>query len=559
MLSQLYIENVAVVEEATVNFEEGLNVLTGETGAGKSIVIDSINAILGKRMSRDIIRTGANFSRLYAMFSGISSDIQKKLSDMGFPLNEDNSLLIQREISASNKNLCRINGRPATVAMLKSLGVDLISIHGQNDTYELMSPEVHITYIDRLGDLNDLLKGYQEEYNNMLKIKHEIHKSEKDKLETARRIDLLNYQIQELKEADLKIEELEELKSKRTQYVNSEKIALALSAAKSLLNGQEEYIGAIEGVERAANHLGDIESCFPSVDDTHKRLESVLYELKDCFEEIGNLLPEIKFDPEELNDIELRLDYINKLSKKYGNTIEDMLKFLNSCEIELEEIDLYKENKEALIIKYNEVKNKTQKLAENLSKKRRSVSLDFSKRVKKELEFLNMPDVRFEVEQKLCELSTLGIDSMQFLISTNIGEDLKSLSKIASGGELSRIMLAIKTVLASKDNIDTLIFDEIDTGLSGSASEKVGLKLREVSKNSQVICVTHSPQIAALAKNHFLIEKSRNKNRTVTSVKLLDLKERTNEIARIIGGLNITKLTLQKASEMLILANEDKF
>lgn len=550
MLSNLYIENIAVIEKTSIDFKKGLNVMTGETGAGKSIVIDSINAVLGNRTSKELIRTGASSAFVSAEFTNLSEKAIAVIYEAGFEL-EDGELLIQREISTTGKNKCRINGRPATVSTLKEIGVQLINIHGQHESYELMSPELHISYIDKLAGLESEIEAYQEVYKKYKKLSAELKKATVDESERERKIDLLKYQIDELEDADLRDGEYEELNEQKAVLQNSEKIIEAIMSSRALMNGDEESSGVLENLQEINSQLSDISEYMSEVEPINSRIESAIYELEDCLSELTGLTDLVDTDGGSLDSIEERLDLIYTLGKKYGSTIKEMLDFLDKAKKELNALVMYDENREALIKECDKAHKEAEKLAKALSEKRRATSSEFADKVCEEMAFLDMPNVKLVVVQESCELNSLGCDNIEFLISTNPGEPPKPISKIASGGELSRMMLAVKNVLSDKDDIDTLIFDEVDTGISGSAAQKVGLKLREVSKSRQVLCVTHLAQIAAMGNSHFKISKSVRDEKTFTKVEELDHEGRKQELARIIGGTEMTKASLDYAEEML--------
>lgn len=550
MLSNLYIENIAVIEKTSIDFKKGLNVMTGETGAGKSIVIDSINAVLGNRTSKELIRTGASSAFVSAEFTNLSEKAIAVIYEAGFEL-EDGELLIQREISTTGKNKCRINGRPATVSTLKEIGVQLINIHGQHESYELMSPELHISYIDKLAGLESEIEAYQEVYKKYKKLSAELKKATVDESERERKIDLLKYQIDELEDADLRDGEYEELNEQKAVLQNSEKIIEAIMSARALMNGDEESSGVLENLQEINSQLSDISEYMSEVEPINSRIESAIYELEDCLSELTGLTDLVDTDGGSLDSIEERLDLIYTLGKKYGSTIKEMLDFLDKAKKELNALVMYDENREALIKECDKAYKEAEKLAKALSEKRKATSSEFADKVCEEMAFLDMPNVKLVVVQEKCELNSLGCDNIEFLISTNPGEPPKPISKIASGGELSRMMLAVKNVLSDKDDIDTLIFDEVDTGISGSAAQKVGLKLREVSKSRQVLCVTHLAQIAAMGNSHFKISKSVRDEKTFTKVEELDHEGRKQELARIIGGTEMTKASLDYAEEML--------
>lgn len=550
MLSNLYIENIAVIEKTSIDFKKGLNVMTGETGAGKSIVIDSINAVLGNRTSKELIRTGASSAFVSAEFTNLSEKAIAVIDEAGFEL-EDGELLIQREISKTGKNKCRINGRPATVSTLKEIGVQLINIHGQHESYELMSPELHISYIDKLAGLESEIEAYQEVYKKYKMLSAELKKATVDESERERKIDLLKYQIDELEDADLRDGEYEELNEQKAVLQNSEKIIEAIMSSRALMNGDEESSGVLENLQEINSQLSDISEYMSEVEPINSRIESAIYELEDCLSELTGLIDLVDTDGGSLDSIEERLDLIYTLGKKYGSTIKEMLDFLDKAKKELNALVMYDENREALIKECDKAYKEAEKLAKALSEKRRATSSEFADKVCEEMAFLDMPNVKLVVVQEKCELNSLGCDNIEFLISTNPGEPPKPISKIASGGELSRMMLAVKNVLSDKDDIDTLIFDEVDTGISGSAAQKVGLKLREVSKSRQVLCVTHLAQIAAMGNSHFKISKSVRDEKTFTKVEELDHEGRKQELARIIGGTEMTKASLDYAEEML--------
>ena len=558
MLSQLYLENLAVIEKTSVDFHSGFHALTGETGAGKSILIDSIGAILGERVSRDMIRTGAKSAFISATFTGIGPEALAKLQEYGFKPEEDGTLVIQREISLDSKSSCRVNGRPATVSVLRAIGPTLVNILGQHESYGLLSPENHIRYLDSMGIPEDLVKGYTEVFGEVRRLHRELNSLDLDGTQKARQIDLLNYQIEELESADLKQGEQEELNRRRTMYRNSEKITSSVTAAKTFLDGGEEAEGASSAVSEAAGQLRSAERYLPELHDLAERLQNISYDLEDCSGELSKYADQMEYDPDQLDRVEARLDTIYRLGLKYGGSVENMLAYLEKSKAELKKIQVSDETAARLRAQYKEKSGKAQDLALKLSTWRKKAAKRFTEQMQQELEFLNMPHVVFEVKQERCPLNSKGCDTVEFLISTNAGEPAKPLAKIASGGELSRIMLAMKTVLSDRDEVGTLIFDEIDTGVSGAAAQKIGLKLEEVSENRQVICVTHLAQIAALADFQYLIRKQVRNGRTYTDVEELDHTGREQELARMIGGTNVTPLTIQNAEEMLRFAHRDK-
>lgn len=549
MLVQLFINNIAVIERASIDLEPGFTVLTGETGAGKSIIIDAIHAVLGERTSKELVRTGTETASVSALFTALDSETLKVLDGFSVPREEDGSLLIQREIRLEGRSLCKLNGMPATVSMLRELGPRLISIHGQHESYELLSPEIHMTYLDSFGGLEGLLQEYQESYKALRHIQQKLEAFHTDEGEKARRLDLLRYQIEELEAAEIQPGEREELTQQRDMIHNSEKIASALERVKGLLIGDENNDGLLSGLSQAAAELEKASQYLPDAEEPAQKLRDAGYLLEDVDSSLQNM--GIDFDPSQLEAIEDRLDLLYRLSLKYGDTEEKMLEFLENCKKEIHEIEFSDEARETLEAEYEAEKKKAIALAKELSEKRKRASGTFVEMVKKELSFLNMPGIEFLTEMERVPLYTMGCDKMQFLVSANKGEPPKPMSKIASGGELSRIMLAIKTVLSGKDKVDTLIFDEVDTGISGAAANKVGQKLKQVSKNRQVLCITHLAQIAALADHHLQISKHVEQGRTFTHVEPLDFEGRKRELARIIGGEDTTALQLEMAEEML--------
>lgn len=550
MLSNLYIENIAVIEKTNIDFSDGFNVMTGETGAGKSIVIDSINAVLGQRTGKGIIRNGADKAFVSATFTDVSKFVEKKASTLGFEV-EDGMVILQREMSVSGKNTCRINSRPATVSALKELSSYLVNIHGQSDNAELMSPSLHLHYIDALAKNSALLSDYRETYYEYVKVKEELENANDDEAQRLSQIDLLSFQVEELENADIKVGETETITAEKTILLNSDKIIKSLIKAKAVLDGDDDTDGVINMTDDAFSSLSVAARYQDSLADLSDRLANTLYELKDITDLIDDAVSDIDADPYRLEEIEERLDLLYRLAKKYGPTEEDMLLYLESSQHKLRELQDYDVNREKLRERYEQLKNEALEKATKLSEIRHEVALDFATSVQKEMAFLEMPNVRLVVDFTQTELSKSGIDKVEFLISVNLGEDPKPATKIASGGELSRMMLAIKTVLARHDIVETMIFDEIDTGISGSAAQKVGMKLKEVSKDRQVMCVTHQAQIAALADSHFLINKKFIDNKTFTEVEKLSMDGRVNELARIIDGVNITQTALDHARKLI--------
>ena len=550
MLSVLKIENIAIIESAEIEFSRGFNVLSGETGAGKSIILDSINAVLGFRTSRELIRTGASEARVTALFSSVSENVEKKLIELSLPVAPDKTILVSRVISP-DKNVCKVNNALTNVSALREIGAELISIHGQQDNRELLNNETHISYIDSIGDLNGIVGDYSTLYNELLSLKSQIKKLSGNKEEKARRIDILSYQIDELEKAEINPGEWESLKNRRTELQNFERIQESLTASYAALSGGDSYKGAVEMVSGAFRELSSISKFSNEIKSISERLGDLYYELSDIADTVRDSISGDGYNPLELEDIENRLDLLYKLSKKYGETEEDMLQYLENAKKELSEISLSDEVLDELKVKYSEKLIETENLAKTLSEKRQKEAKIFCEKVCEELRFLDMPSVEFLVDFKEVDLCENGIDSVEFLISANVGEIPKPIAKIASGGELSRIMLALKTVLADKDKISTMIFDEIDAGVSGRAALKVASKLKDVSNGKQVLCVTHLAQLMSYADSHYLIEKAVRDGKTYTGVTILDLEGRKKEIARITSGGEITQTQLENAFEMI--------
>lgn len=551
MLQNLKIENVAIIESADIFFEKGLNIMTGETGAGKSIVIDSINAILGERTSRELVRTGCNKASVSALFKTMNNSVSAVLDDLGIEREADGSLLISRSISLDGKNVCRINGMPVTVGMLKTLGRELINIHGQHDSQQLLNPETHCSFVDKLAGNDSLLSEYASAFDKLSQIRREIASLQTDDAAKARKIELLTYQIDEIENASLTVGEMEELKAVRTLHRNSEKIIGNVNEAYALLNGADEMSGALEQVKMSARQLDSVSQYYSALDENAEKLREISYLIEDVQDRLSSVMDELEYDPQYAQAVEDRLDYLNRLSRKYGETEEEMLDFCEKCRKERQDIELSDERLIQLEAEEKKQYEYVVSLASELTQIRKNTGVAFSEKVREELVFLDMPNVVFAVDIKPCDLNENGADEVEFLISPNLGEAPKPMAKIASGGELSRIMLAIKNVLSDKDGTETLIFDEIDAGVSGRAASKLGKKLAAVSDGRQVICVTHLAQIAAQADHHFEISKTSHGGKTYTSVTPLDLDGRKRELARIIGGEEITQAQLDMAAEML--------
>ena len=555
MLSQLFIQNIAVIEKVQVAFEKGLNVFTGETGAGKSIVIDAINAVLGNRTSRDLVRTGAPKALVTALFEGIGDETKEQLLSMGFEPEEDGSLLLSREISADGKTSCKIGGRPSTVSILREVAQSLINIHGQHDNQFLLLPEQHLVYIDQFGKTAALLKEYRVEYAYYVELHRKLRQLQTDEREKAQRTDLLSYQINEISSAALFPDEEEELQSAKKKMQNSVKIIEALHIAHDLLQGTEESDGILSMLDQTQEQFQMLEVYYPQIKSD--RILDMRYELEEVRENLRDALSDAEMDPAELDRIEERLDLIFRLKRKYGGSVEEILAFKERAQQELNSIIHAEELQAKLEKEHGQSEARLIKLAKQLSEKRKSAAKQFEDQVCAELTFLDMPSVRFIVHAETVELDETGIDRMEFYISTNPGEPPKPIGKIASGGELSRIMLSLKNVIAEGDRVGTLIFDEVDTGVSGRAAQKIGRKLKQASAGRQIICVTHLAQVAAFADTHLLIAKIVRDGRTFTTVNALPQEERVQELARIMGGENLTPTVLASARELILQAKEN--
>ncbi len=555
MLSNLQIENIAVIKSASIDFENGFNVMTGETGAGKSIVIDSLNAILGERTSRELIRSGADSASVCAEFQNVGDNVKNELEKLG--IEKDDTLIVSRKLTPDGKNVCRINGMPATVSMLKALGVQLVNIHGQLDNQSLLSPETHCSFIDKLAGSGRELNEFKELYSLYIKKKNELKSLNTDVNEKNRRLDILNYQIEEIQKADIRPGEKDELTEKLGFLRNAEKVLDLLHTAYAALNGDGEMPGAADVAADAASKLLSAADYSSDFAETANGVNDAAMNLSAYTEELRDKIYSLDYDPNETERAEERLDVIYRLSQKYGDSEEDILAYLENAEKERDALSFSDERAEQLRAETEKAYNEALAAAKKLSEIRIEAGKKFSADVERELAFLDMPSVKFIVNDSVGKLYENGIDNIEFLLSANAGEEPKPLSKIASGGELSRIMLAIKCVLSELDDIDTLIFDEIDSGVSGRAALKIAAKMKELSKTHQVICVTHLAQIAAFADEHKLISKEEKDGRTYTCIASLDYNGRKYELARIMGGLTVTQSILNSAEELLSSAEID--
>ena len=555
MLSNLQIENIAVIKSASIDFENGFNVMTGETGAGKSIVIDSLNAILGERTSRELIRSGADSASVCAEFQNVGDNVKNELEKLG--IEKDDTLIVSRKLTPDGKNVCRINGMPATVSMLKALGVQLVNIHGQLDNQSLLSPETHCSFIDKLAGSGRELNEFKELYSLYIKKENELKSLNTDVNEKNRRLDILNYQIEEIQKADIRPGEKDELTEKLGFLRNAEKVLDLLHTAYAALNGDGGMPGAADIAADAASKLLSAADYSSDFAETANGVNDAAMNLSAYTEELRDKIYSLDYDPNETERAEERLDVIYRLSQKYGDSEEDILVYLENAEKERDALSFSDERAEQLRAETEKAYNEALAAAKKLSEIRIEAGKKFSADVERELAFLDMPSVKFIVNDSVGELYENGIDNIEFLLSANAGEEPKPLSKIASGGELSRIMLAIKCVLSELDDIDTLIFDEIDSGVSGRAALKIAAKMKELSKTHQVICVTHLAQIAAFADEHKLISKEEKDGRTYTCIASLDYNGRKYELARIMGGLTVTQSILNSAEELLSSAEID--
>ena len=547
MLSLLHIENIAVIECADISFDQGFNILTGETGAGKSIVIDAISAILGERAYRDMIRTGATKASVRAVFTNVPEF--SWFTENGVPY--DSETMIQREIYLDGKNICRVNGSLVTVSILRKLGIQLINIHGQHDSASLFDETNHLQFLDDFAANENLRNHYVDTYGAVAKLRGEIQRMTMDEGEKLRRMETLKYQIEEISKADLEAGEDEALESRRKLLQNAEKLSNGMNDAVESLYGGDDTDGAASLLASAERALARISRFDDSIAALHEKVTDLMYQVQEAAEEVRDARDDLAYSADELDQIESRLDVIHRLRRKYGATCRDILEYLERAKTELDEIEFADDHLERLKGKLQKEENAAWDAAFRLRENRKAAAAELTQRILTELAQLDMPRVQFSCVFTETELTGNGADTIAFYMSANAGEALKPLSKVASGGELARIMLAMKNVLAEQDQVATLIFDEVDTGVSGRAAQKVAEKLRSVAKNKQVLCVTHLPQLAALANTHLLIAKSERDGRTYTSVVPLDLEGRKRELARIIGGANITETTLKSAEEML--------
>ena len=553
MLELLHIENIAIIEAADIVFERGFNALTGETGAGKSIVIDALSAVLGQRTSRELIRTGADKAFVGATFSGVEPELTAPL---GITPEEDGTLLLQREIHGDGKNVCRVNGRPVTVGQLRALGARLLNIHGQHDGQQLLDEEQHIVYLDSFGRTESLAEAYAVKYKHFTDIRRQIAALQMDEAEKARRVDTLQYQIEELRRAKLKRGEEEELSSRRGMLRNGEKFLDAVAGADYALNGDDSGGGALSALHQAQDALGAVRHLDDGFDALYQRLGEAYSEVYDIAATVEDKRGELDVSPGELDRVESRMDQLYRLKKKYGATVEDMLEYLRRCTEELAQIEDAGDTLARLEHELSGAEKAARQAANALSDARKASAERLTEQILSELRQLDMGKIRFAVDFAEKPLDGDGVDTVRFLMSANVGEELRPIHKIASGGELARIMLAMKNVLSEQDHVGTMVFDEVDTGVSGRAAQKVAEKMARISRRKQVLCVTHLPQLAAMADTHFSVEKGERNGRTYTEVRRLDREQRRQELARLTGGSHVSQTMLDGAEELLTEAEK---
>ena len=553
MLELLHIENIAIIEAADIEFAPGFNALTGETGAGKSIVIDSLSAVLGQRTSRELIRTGADKAFVSAAFSGTAPELTETL---GIQPEADGTLLLQREIQTDGKNVCRVNGRPVTVGQLRALGAQLLNIHGQHDGQQLLDEEQHIVYLDSFGRAEILINTYAEKYKHFTDIRRQIGALQMDEAEKARRVDTLQYQIEELRRAKLKPGEEEELTARRGMLRNAEKFLGAVAGADYALNGDDSGGGALSALRQAQDALSGVRHLDDAFGQLYERLGEAYSEVYDIAATVEDKRGELDVSPGELDRVESRMDLLYRLKKKYGATVEDMLDYQARCEAELAQIEDAGDTLVRLEQALSKAEKEARQAAQALSDARKAAAEQLTSQILTELQQLDMGKIRFAVDFAEKPLDSDGMDTVRFLMSANVGEELRPIHKIASGGELARIMLAMKNVLSEQDHVGTMVFDEVDTGVSGRAAQKVAEKMARISRRKQVLCVTHLPQLAAMADTHFSVEKGERGGRTYTEVRRLDREQRRRELARLTGGSHVSQTMLDGAEELLVQAEK---
>lgn len=558
MLAELYIENLAVIEKASIRFTKDLNVFTGETGAGKSILINGINAILGQRITKDIVRTGADKAVITAVFTDVSDECVQMLEQGGFGI-DDGQLFLEREVRSDGGSVARINNRPVNISLLRQIGEMLVNIHGQHDNQILLSADKHIKILDSYAEAQEMLEDYQQSFHKLQKLAKQINQLKMNDKQKQFRISELYDICNEIENLDLKQDEDKLIENELALSKNAVALSEAIYASNTIIAGNDDTSGVIENVSLANDSIEEYSDIMPEISALSERLSSAKIELQDISQELDSILDKLNVDPKRYDWLNQRSDDIRRICKKYGPELADVFRTLEDSKKELDSLENSEQDIQKLENEKKELLTDVSRKAMELSKFRKDAAKRFVEQVTGELEFLNMPNVRIVVDNKPGKLTVNGLDNIEFLISANIGEEPRPLAKIASGGELSRIMLALKNVIAEKDSINTLVFDEIDTGVSGRAAQKIGMKLKQIAKFRQVLCVTHLAQIAVMADNHMLIEKSIIGERTVTTVKKLDEDQRRYEVARIMGGDNITPLLLENAGQLIDDARKGVF
>lgn len=549
MLKELYIENLAVIEKAVIPFSNNFNCFTGETGAGKSILINGINAVLGQRVTKDIVRTGCKKAIITALFSDLSEEVKTLLDELGISYDND-EITVTREINSDGGSNARINSRTASIAMLREIGELLITIHGQHDNQILLSPEKHINVLDSFGDTEQLIADYKNDFKKLQSLAKQLEKSKRSRVEKRDRIILLKSRIDDLKEVDITEEEYIELENEFRQIQNTDRIFKSLQVINVILSDENEN-NTIDMLSKCENELSGIAEYSNEFSQLFERLSTLKIELQDISDEIYSIADSFEIDSERAEYVVSKYNSLNNLQKKYGCDYSGLIRLYNEGRKELSEMEFSDEDLKKITEEKKKLLHQVTDKAKKISEYRKNISELFVRRVTEELRFLDMPNVVIEVKHNIGKLTINGMDSIEFLISANKGEKPKPIAKIASGGELSRIMLALKSVIADRDSVATMVFDEIDTGVSGKAAQKIGIKMKQISKDRQVICVTHLSQLAVMADNHLLIEKNTVENKTITNVIELDFNGRIKEIARIMGGENPSELILKSAEEEL--------
>lgn len=554
MLKELYIENLAVIEKAIIPFSDNFNVFTGETGAGKSILINGINAVLGQRTTKDIVRTGCKKAVITALFTNLDCEVTARLDELGIS-HDNNEITVTREINSDGGSVARINFKTASVSVLREIGELLVTIHGQHDNQILLAPEKHINVLDSFGETEEMIADYKNDFKKLQSLAKKLENFKKQKIEKRDRIIVLKTRIADLKEADITAEQYAELENEYRQIQNIDRIVKSLQTVRYILNDESEE-NALDILSKCEDELSGISEYSSEISVLYDRLSAAKIEIQDISDELSGIADGLDIDQERFDYVISKYNSLNSLQRKYNCEYKELLEMYNESVRELSETEYSDEDIQKIIGEKDAVLHQVTDKAKKISAHRKKTAEIFIRKVTEELRFLDMPNVILDVKHETGKLTINGMDTIEFLISANKGETPKPISKIASGGELSRIMLALKSVIADKDSIPTMIFDEIDTGVSGRAAQKIGIKIRQISKNRQVLCVTHLSQLAVMADNHLLIEKNTVGDKTVTSVTELDFSGRVNEIARIMGGENPSELILKSAEEELWKAQE---